>query len=248
MMGVVTGVARVLRSVVAVLVRLAMALALALPLALVLAACGGGPPSAPTGIDELVVPTPSPRPQDYVTEIDNPWLAWEPGASTTYVVSGGAVPGGAPASGQARQQISATTTQVAGLPATTMTTTTADGGTSSDWFAQDLRGNVWWLGRAGEWTAGVDGARAGLWMPAAPRIGDGFRPGLAPGVVDDIASVESAPPADAGSAGDEVRLETRTDLVPGRVEVRTYVEGTGLTSYAVAGVVGTPDTIWTRAD
>ena len=57
-----------------------------------------------------------------------------------------------------------------------------------DWFAQDRDGNVWYFGEdtteyddrgrpdtAGSWEAGVDGAQAGLVMPATPRVGDGFR-------------------------------------------------------------------------
>lgn len=51
-----------------------------------------------------------------------------------------------------------------------------------DWFAQDIDGNVWYLGEevqdfeggrlvgtAGSWEAGVDGALPGIVMPAAPE-------------------------------------------------------------------------------
>jgi hypothetical protein len=204
--------------------------------------------SPPTGIDQLVVPTPSPRPADFVTGVDNAWLMWAPGATTTWDSAGGEV----------TQQVSASPTPVAGLGATTLTTTAPDGTTTVDHFAQDRSGNVWWLGREGEWTAGRDGAQAGLWMPAAPRTGDGFRTGLAPGTSEDVAEVVLAPPADAGSAydaenlqdgsaGDEVVVEVRTDLAPLRREVRTYVEGTGLTTYVVSGA-GDDDTRWRRAD
>ena len=62
-------------------------------------------------------------------------------------------------------------------------------GLHSDFFAQDRDGNVWWLGRAGEWEAGVDGARAGLVVPADPRVGDGYRMALLEGVVEDRAEV-----------------------------------------------------------
>ena len=53
-----------------------------------------------------------------------------------------------------------------------------------DWFAQDADGNVWYLGEAteeiedgevvstaGSWEAGVDGAEAGVLMPAEPTVG-----------------------------------------------------------------------------
>jgi hypothetical protein len=57
-----------------------------------------------------------------------------------------------------------------------------------DWYAQDRRGNVWYLGEStkeyengkvvstrGSWEAGVDGARAGIAMPARPRPGLQYR-------------------------------------------------------------------------
>jgi len=57
---------------------------------------------------------------------------------------------------------------------------------TEDWYAQDKAGNVWYFGEAtaelypngsvktreGSWQAGVDGARAGIFMPAHPRRGD----------------------------------------------------------------------------
>lgn len=67
------------------------------------------------------------------------------------------------------------------------TVSTHDGGVvedSFDWYAQDDRGNVWYLGedtaeledgeivsREGSFEAGVDGAMAGVIMPAEPAVG-----------------------------------------------------------------------------
>jgi hypothetical protein len=55
---------------------------------------------------------------------------------------------------------------------------------SYDWYAQDVHGNLWHLGEAaweydngkktstkGSWQAGVDGAHAGILLPAHPRPG-----------------------------------------------------------------------------
>src|SRR5215475_7229156 len=56
---------------------------------------------------------------------------------------------------------------------------------TTDWYAQDGRGNVWYFGEQtaeldasghvssteGSWQSGRDGARAGIFMPARPRVG-----------------------------------------------------------------------------
>jgi len=59
---------------------------------------------------------------------------------------------------------------------------------TTDWYSQDARGNVWYFGedtaefdakphvdKSGSWTAGKDGARAGIYMPAHPRVGQSGR-------------------------------------------------------------------------
>ena len=59
---------------------------------------------------------------------------------------------------------------------------------TDDWYAQDGDGNVWYLGentaeyengkvktRSGSFEAGVDGAQAGIIMPADPRDGMAYR-------------------------------------------------------------------------
>ncbi|MBC9733683.1 hypothetical protein [Nocardioides marmotae] len=155
-----------------------LAAALLAPAAL-LSGCGtASPTSPPTGIDELVVPTPSPDPDDFVTGLSNPWfpVADEDG-----------------------------TEEVDGVEVTVV-----DG----DYFAQDRRGNVWWFGTAGEWQAGVDGAEAGLAMPAEPRYGDSWRAAYVPGEVEDVVAV-------AEMDEDTVVLEVTSPLEPGQVERRT---------------------------
>src|SRR5206468_2460054 len=60
---------------------------------------------------------------------------------------------------------------------------------TTDWYAQDRAGNVWYYGEAtaelgkngrvknteGSWQAGVDGAEPGIFMPAVPKVGQTFR-------------------------------------------------------------------------
>src|ERR1044072_2652040 len=61
-----------------------------------LSGCGAAGQANPTeigpqGVDELVVPTPSPDPDDFVDDVDNPWLPFAPGTVWTYDVAGGVV-------------------------------------------------------------------------------------------------------------------------------------------------------------
>ena len=149
-----------------------------------LTACGTASPSSPpSGVDELVVPTPSPDPDDFVDVVDNPWFPLPQGRTWTYVV--------ADVDGSRPLRVSVTAgPKVAGV-ATTARVSTERGRPVADWYAQDRDGNVWWFGREGEWRAGVDGAEAGIAMLAHPRVGDGYRTAYAEGVVEDHATVIS---------------------------------------------------------
>jgi hypothetical protein len=59
---------------------------------------------------------------------------------------------------------------------------------TTDWYAQDKQGNVWYLGEdsfelkhgrfvkaSDSWRSGIDGARPGIIMPAHPHPGDAYR-------------------------------------------------------------------------
>ena len=65
---------------------------------------------------------------------------------------------------------------------------------TKDWYAQDADGNVWYLGEdtkeyengkvvstAGSWEHGVDGAYAGIIIPADPEPGPRVPPGVLQG-------------------------------------------------------------------
>jgi hypothetical protein len=161
-------------------VRRALVALVVLPLAL--SGCGSASVSSPpSGVDKLVVPTPSPDPADFVTAVDNPWLPLIPGRAWVYQVVD-------VAGAHERTVAVEDGPEIAGV-ATTARVGTESGETTTDWFAQDRDGNVWWFGREGEWQAGAGGAEAGLAMPAAPRVGDGFRTAYQPGVVEDVVTV-----------------------------------------------------------
>jgi hypothetical protein len=175
--------------------------------------CGGvGQPATydPTGVDGLVVPTPSPDPVDFAADVDNPWFLPSSGPRLYVVEEGGEEVGTVrvEAGGEER---------VAGLEATSVVTRTQVGGeersTTTRWYAQDESGNVWLVGEdtdRGVWRAGEAGARAGLAMPAEPRLGDAWVTAKVPGAVADAVRVDETDPATVRTTevdGDGTRTE-----------------------------------------
>jgi hypothetical protein len=103
-----------------------------------------------------------------------------------------------------------------------------------DWYAQDRRGNVWYLGEdtkeyqdgkvvstEGSWEAGVDGARPGIAMPAHPRSGMQYRQEFLKGEAEDRARV-------LGRFGDTLLTKDWNPLERGAVEYKLYTRGVGL--------------------
>jgi hypothetical protein len=98
------------------------------------------------------------------------------------------------------------TTTVAGIEATIVDVDEYEDGElverTEDYYAQDDSGVVYYLGERvddiedgevvahhGEWLTGQDGARAGVFMPAEPSVGDEFEQERAPGVAEDRSRV-----------------------------------------------------------
>jgi hypothetical protein len=200
----------------------------ALALVLVVGGCSdASPDSPPSGVDELVIPTPSPDPHDFVRGVDNPWLALEPGATWRYAVDG-TVPG---RSGTLVVTVEDTTYDVAGVATTPVSRTWSGGEQDVDYYAQDRRGNVWWFGREGVWLAGQDGAEAGLAMPATPRLGDGWRAAYAPDTVDvrmTDATDSQLVSTPAGTYRDVLGLDVTDPHDPVTEKRSYYARGVGL--------------------
>lgn len=114
-----------------------------------------------------------------------------------------------------------------------------------DWFAQDIYGNVWYFGEIaqdyengllvsldGSWTAGVDGAKAGILMKALPVIGETYRQEFFLGDAEDLAEVLSL----TGSAvvpatscnGNCLITRDFTPIDPDANEHKYYQPGVGL--------------------
>jgi len=195
--------------------------ALLLPLGLTVTASGCGTFARsydPSGVDGLTIPTPSPRPKDFVGTVDNPWLSLADDRTRTYRV----VRPGAPETTRTVEVLPGRV-EVAGV-ATTAVRRTSGADVATDYYAQDTRGNVWWFGHDGAdhaWRAGAGGAQAGLAMAAVPRLHDGYRTAYAPGVVEDVATVVRL-------QKDTLDVEVTSSLTPRGVVRETYRRGVGL--------------------
>lgn len=209
--------------------------ALALVAVLTAAGCSSASPqSPPAGIDELVIPTPSPDPADFVPSIDNPWLPYVSGTVWSYTLR----------TDDLEYLVSVTVLpdrlEVAGVATTvveTLTVPALDGqphgapDRTRDYYAQDRHGNVWWFGREGVWRAGEGGAEAGLAMPAMARVGDGWRAAYAPGVVDVRETVVTRDQTESTPAGrytDLLGIDVKDALEPESQRRRFFARGLGL--------------------
>ena len=149
--------------------------------------------------------SPSIHPADFGGPIDNPYLPLRPGTKFRYAGVGddGRTP--------ELNTVSVThaTKRVMGIDAVVVLDEVSAGGKPKertyDWYAQDKRGNVWYLGEDssnyehgrwvrddGSWEAGVGNGKPGIIMLAHPRAGDAYRQEYAPGHAVDQARVLGA--------------------------------------------------------
>lgn len=114
---------------------------------------------------------------------------------------------------------------------------------TTDWYAQDTDGNVWYFGEdtaeykngkvtstAGTWMAGVDGALPGIIMKASPKVGDGYRQEYRPGIAEDYAKVLQLNATAQVPAGtyDGVVITEDTDLLDTtKLEHKSFAPGIG---------------------
>ena len=112
-----------------------------------------------------------------------------------------------------------------------------------DWYAQDRAGNVWYMGELtkeyengkfksteGSFEAGVDGAKAGIVMPAKPKVGLRYRQEYYKGHAEDRASILSLRERAEVPAGYYRKvLMTRDEnpLEPKILEYKFFARGVG---------------------
>jgi hypothetical protein len=137
-------------------------------------------------------------PTNFVSVVDNPYFPLPVGRTLVYTGI---------KDGQTQRDTVVVTTQtkvILGVTATVVSDIADHDGTvlerTSDWYAQDKQGNVWYLGEdtvhflphgkadtSGSWEAGVNGAQPGIVMEADPQIPDAYRQEFFAGQAEDTA-------------------------------------------------------------
>ena len=184
-------------------------------------------------------------PEEFTSKVDNPFFPLRPGSRWVYRETD---PEGT------RQKIVVTVRRKTRLIANGVRArvvrdiVTEDGEkveVTDDWYAQDSDGNVWYLGEAttefvngkpdstaGSFEAGVDGAQAGVVMPAKPKRGMRYRQEYYEGEAEDRAKVvgtDGLASVPLGSFDDLVVTKDVSPLDEPRVyEKKSYARGIGL--------------------
>jgi hypothetical protein len=234
-------------------------------LTLVAAACGTAAPSAPAttsspaaAAPSLATPAPTaavasasvgPRPSGSFDParfgraiIDNPWLPLVPGTTLTYR----GIKDGEPAVGVFK--VTAETKVVDGVTCVVIDDRTTLSGVLAektlDYYAQDVDGNVWYLGEdtaeldakgkvvstEGTWHGGVDGAVPGIFMNANPKVGDTFIQEFYKGHAEDhfqVLNVAARIDVPYGSFKGALLTKEWTPLEPAVLDNKYYVQGLG---------------------
>jgi len=223
-------------------------------------ACGGGdgkpaavsqptatgqPATSPTQVASSLPQAGEPvelDPADFVAEIDNPYWPMKPGNRWVYNETD--------ADGN-EMQVEVTVTNdaknILGISATVVHDVVTQNGSvkedTLDWYAQDVHGNIWYLGEdtteyengvvvstEGSWEAGVDGAQPGIVLPAEPAAGMTYRQEYYAGHAEDqarILSLDEHVDVPYGSFDGALQTEDSTPLDPDVLEHKYYVRGVG---------------------
>jgi hypothetical protein len=204
-----------------------------LPLVLAAAACGSSDsPSLPQGSEPANLDA-----ADFVSRVDHPYWPMAPGNRWVY------------REGTQRVVVTVTdrTKRIEGIPATVVHDVVTEDGelveNTWDWYAQDKNGDLWYLGEQtkeyehgkvrsteGSWEAGVDGAEAGIALPATPEVGMAYRQEYLSGEAEDeaeILAVDERAKVPFGAFDHVVMTKDFTRLEPDLVEHKYYARGVG---------------------
>jgi hypothetical protein len=235
--------------------------------ALVAAACGSNDSTSGSGASSTTTApaTSSGLPQgsepfeldpaDFTTEIDNPYWPMEPGTRWTYnetTEDGTVVEVVVIVTDQTKEIANGITARVV------RDTVTEDGEIiedTFDWYAQDSAGNIWYLGedtaefengditsREGSWEAGVDGALAGVALPANPEPGMKYRQEYYAGKAEDngeVLAVDEKVEVPYGAFEDVLLTKDTNAIEPDVAEHKFYAPHVGpVLTLDVSGGVG----------
>jgi hypothetical protein len=181
-------------------------------------------------------------PANFVAEIDNPYWPMKPGSRWVYNETdeeGNVL--------QVEVTVTNDTKEIMGISATVVRDiVTQDGEViedTFDWYAQDVDGNIWYMGEdtkeyedgvvtttEGSWEAGVDGALAGVLLPGDPQVGMAYRQEYYAGEAEDngeVLALDAHVEAPYGSFDGCLQTEDTTALDPNVVENKYYCQGVG---------------------
>jgi hypothetical protein len=207
--------------------------------------------AASAGIARRHAPTPPlPSPSDFASRINNPWLPFPPGLVLTYY--------GVKDGHQAIdvETVTHKTKVINGIRATVIHDRTYQwtghrgkrrkylAERTTDFYAQDKQGNVWYLGETtatldpnghvisteGTWRIGVNGARAGIFIPAHPKIGTSGYQEFYPGHAEDryrVLRLNAHASTPVASSRHALLTKETTALEPGVIDHKYYIRGIG---------------------
>jgi len=178
----------------------------------------------------------------FSARVDNPWYPLLPGS--VYVYRG--VKDGKPA----RDVLTVTrrTEVVDGAPCVVVEDRLYLAGAleerTTEWYSQDGAGNVWYFGEdaaeldrsgfvtttRGSWRAGVNGARAGIFMYARPRVGQSAEQEFLKGQAEDhfrVLGLHAHASVPYVRSANALLTEEWTPLEPGVLDRKLYVRGIG---------------------
>jgi hypothetical protein len=192
-------------------------------------------------------------PSDFVRRIDNAYWPMAPGTRWVYREF----------DLEASQRVTVTvlerTRTIEGIEATVVHDVVTERGelveNTFDWYAQDVCGNVWYLGEntkeyedgevvstAGSWEHGVDGAMAGVIMPGDPQVGLTYRQEFYAGEAEDageVMSLDEQAQVPFGHFPKVLLTKDYTPIEPRVLEYKLYAQGVG--PVLVLGVSGGSD-------
>ena len=209
--------------------------------------------TCPIGLPQGSDP-PTLGPADFVERIDNPFWPMAPG--TTWVYREADTHGNEQ---KVVVKVKERTREILGISATVVRDVVSQDGElvedTLDWYAQDVCGNVWYMGEstkeyengqvvttAGSWEAGVDGALAGVVVPADPQVGMAYRQEYLADEAEDSAevlSLDEQAQVPYGHFSEVLLTKDFTPLHPRVLEYKLYAEGIG--PVLVLGVSGGSD-------
>jgi hypothetical protein len=180
------------------------------------------------------------RPANFVDTVDNRYWPLKPGTAYHFKGVRGTTPQTDDAVVTHQMKI------VLGIKCTVVRDTVSEHGKpverTHDWYAQDKRGNVWYMGEdsferehgrfvkaSDSWKAGVNGAKPGIIMPANPRPGESYRQEYYPPEALDEARVVSLRGTVKVPYGSFKRALVTSEFSPvePQTERKYYVAGVG---------------------